>query len=210
VILRTIEVWRDKVPFDRLPADISAALRPAEAAAYRAGPAYFAGRAAGCRSRPLGRFLRRLAAAPGMRLHLYGGAEPEFRAYFGFRLRPGGRYVQVRLGPAELPGDPPAWLAEVYREIDGTMDGDERNDGWRSAEYVQSVTDYRWGPTDPGGFDPDVSYPVYGFGNGDAAGYAGPRRAFLYEHEDGGRLTGFDLRGLATEYFGDYDRFFGG
>jgi hypothetical protein len=203
MVYRSITVWCGDTPFERLPADIRGALRPEEVAAYRAGPAYFTDRAARCAYRPMRKFFRLLGSG-GMRLHLYGGLEPVYTAYFGFNLMSAGRYVQVRLGPAALPGDPPPGLAQVYQDIDGTIDVEENYGGWSPAADVRSVAARMWQPSDPGGCDPAQSYPAYGFGNGDYAGYAGPRRGFMYTHEDGGRLEPYKLLGWAERYFGDY------
>ena len=204
MVHRSIEVWCDKTPFERLPADIRDALRPEEMKAYRAGPSYFTDRAARCAYPPTRKFFRLLGSSGLLRLHLYGGLEPVYTAYFGFNLMSAGRYVQVRLGPAALPGDPPPALTQVYQDIDGTIDGRENYGGWLSAADVRSVAARRWQPSDPGKCDPAHSYPVYGFGNGDHAGYAGSRRAFMYTHEDGGRLEEYDLLNWAKRYFGDY------
>jgi hypothetical protein len=204
VIHRSIEVLCSDTPFDQLPADIRGALRPEEVTAYRTGLAYFTDRAPRCTYRPMRKFFKLLGSAGTLRLHLYGGADPVYTAYFGFNLLGTGRYVQVRLGPAALPGDPPPGLAQIYKDIDGTIDGQENYGGWLPAADVRSVTARRWQPSHSGGCDPDHSYPVYGFGNGDYAGYAGPRREFLYTHEDGGRLEGYKLLEWAERYFGDY------
>src|SRR5262245_54488517 len=206
MVHRSITVWCDVTTFARLPSDIRDTLRPEEVAAYRAGPEYFADRATRCAYGPMRKFFRLLGSVgkAAMRLHLYGGLEPVYTAYFGFNLVSAGRYVQVRLGPAALPGDPPPALAQVYQDIDGTMDGDENYGGWSSAADVRSVATRQWQPSDPGGCDPAQSYPVYGFGNGDYAGYAGPRRGFQYTHEDGGRLEPYKLLEWAERYFGNY------
>jgi hypothetical protein len=150
------------------------------------------------------KFFRLLGSAGTLRLHLYGEEQPVYTAYFGFNLNSAGRYLQVRLGPAKLPGDPPPGLARVYQDVDGTIDGRENYGGWGSAADMESVAAKRWQPSHPGRCDPAQSYPVYGFGNGDYAGYAGPRLGFMYTHEDGGRLEPYDLLGWAEEYFGDY------
>ena len=69
---------------------------------------------------------------------------------------------------------------------------------------MQSVAAKRSRPSDPGGCDLVQSFPVYGFGNGDYAGYASPRRGFMYTHEDGGKLEPFKLLEWAEQYFGNY------
>lgn len=69
---------------------------------------------------------------------------------------------------------------------------------------MQSVAAKRWRPSDPGGCDLVQSFPVYGLGNGDYAGYASPRRGFMYTHEDGGKLEPFKLLEWAEQYFGNY------
>jgi hypothetical protein len=204
MVHRSIEVWCSDVPFNRLPADIRGALRPQEKAAYRAGPAYFTDRAASSAYRPMRNFFRLLASAGAMRLHLYGGLEPVYTVYFGFNLIKAGRYVQVRLGPGTLPGDPPPGLAQIYQDINGTIDGYENYGGWSPAAEVRSVAACRWQPDKLNGCNPEQSYPVYGFGNGDYAGYATLKRGFLYTHESGGELESFDLLDWAKRYFGDY------
>jgi hypothetical protein len=209
MVHRSIEVWCGETPFEKLPADIRNALRPEEAAAYRGGSAYFADRAARCAYRPMRKFYRLLGSAGAMRLHLYGALEPVYTAYFGFNLLKAGRYVQIRLGPATLPGNPPPELAQVYQDIDGTIDGQENYGGWSPAAKVQSVAARKWLPNDLGGCDPAQSYPVYGFGNGDYAGYAGPRRGFQYTHEGGGRLEPYKLLDWTELYFGNYAATFG-
>lgn len=153
---------------------------------------------------PMRKFFRLLGSGGGMRLHLYGGRKPVYTAYFGFNLISAGRYIQVHLGPAVLPGDPPSRLAQVYQDIDGTIDGYENYGGWLPAADVRSVAARRWQPAKLGGCDPEHSYPVYGFGNGDYAGYAGRKRGFLYTHEGGGELEPRDLLDWAEQYFGDY------
>jgi hypothetical protein len=211
-VYRSIEVFGDDLPFDRLPADIRRALTEEEAAAYREGPAYFLGRSSGCRYRPVRSFFRLLGRARAMRLHLYAGRRPRFRIYFGFSLLAIGRYVQVRLGPGvELPGTPPPGLGPLYQDVGGTIDGREGPPwscgGWEPPEDVRSVAAHQWQPTDSGGYDVDQSYPVYSFGNGDFAGYAGRRRGFLFDHERS-RMEPWDLLDFAEEYFGDYPQAF--
>ena len=194
--------------FQRLPADIRKALRPAEVEAYQGGTAYFTDRAKRCASPVVRKFFRLLGTGGGPRLHLYAGARPVYTAFFGFNLLRAGRYVQVRLGPGMLPGDPPPELARVYQDVDGTHDGFDPCGGWESAEYIRSIAAREWQPADQGGFDPDRCHPVYSHGNGDYSGYADKKRSFLFDHERS-VLEPDDLAGLARRYFGDYADTFG-
>jgi hypothetical protein len=214
-IYRSIEVLCSDVPFDRLPADIRHALSDNEAVAYREGPGYFLNRSANCSYRPLQQFFQLLGRRGAFRLHLYAGLRPQFRVFYGFSLLGMGAsgYVQVRLASGvELPGDPPSDLLQLYQVIGGVIDGQnyggENYGGWVPPEDVRSVGTHQWQPTDTSGFDVDQSYPVYSFGNGDYAGYAGGGRGFLYDHERH-ILEPWDLLDYAEEYFGDYPRTLG-
>ncbi len=208
MVFRSIEVWYKNTPFALLPADIRAMLTPEELEAYRGGTDYFTKRAGKCVYKPMRNFFRLLGKASLEMLHLYASDDPKYKAYFVFYLSEAERHVQVRLGSGSLPGDPPPGLSQVYQDVSGTIDGHELVGGWESAEEVETVAARRWQPNDAGGCQLDQSFLTYSFGNGDYAGYAGPERGFLYEHESGGRLEPFQLLQWAEKYFGSYEASF--
>jgi hypothetical protein len=91
----------------------------------------------------------------------------------------------------------------------GLIDGREYSVFWDAPEDLQSIAAHRWQPSDTGGCDLGESYPLFSCGNGDAYGYAGPKKTFLFDHERS-RLEPYDLVGYAEAYFGDYPRTMGG
>lgn len=113
------------------------------------------------------------------------------------------------MGSATLPGNPPAALTQIYQDINGTIDGYEDGGGWQPAEEVKSVSAHQWQPSTLNGLDPEVSVPLYSFGNGDYAGFAGTRKGFMYTHEDGGKLEPYPIIDWAKRYFGEYAKTFG-
>jgi hypothetical protein len=208
-IHRTIGIRWKKVPFDSLPADIRAVFSDDEARAYRTGPSFFRERASECQFRPMKKFLRLLGKADSMDLHLYGGMQPEFQVYFGINIDSAKSYIQFRLPSGHsLPGNPPGPLSQLYQDMGGLIDGREVSVYWETPEDLKSIAAHRWQPTDTGGCDLSKSYPLFSCGNGDAYGYAGSKKAFLFDHERS-CLEPYDLVGYAEEYFGDYPRTMG-
>jgi hypothetical protein len=109
MVLRSIKVLSSETPFERLPGDISEDLRPEELVVYKTGPSYFAERADQCAYRPMRKFFRLLGSAKSFRLNLYGGLEPVYYAYFGFKLLKRTRYVRFDLAPR-------TYLAPLHRD----------------------------------------------------------------------------------------------
>jgi hypothetical protein len=67
-------------------------------------------------------------------------------------------------------------------------------------EDMQSIKTLCWLPPEAESPDADHSYPVFLHGNGDAIGYTGPDRSFLYNHEIPA-LEPDDLVAFAREFF---------
>jgi hypothetical protein len=93
-------------------------------------------------------------------------------------------------------------IVRLYRDMGGLIYGRENSVFWSAPEEIRSVAANHWLP--PEANDPDAvrSYPVFSCGNGDAIGYIGPDRGFLYNHEIPA-LEPYDLVGYAKEYFGE-------
>jgi hypothetical protein len=67
---------------------------------------------------------------------------------------------------------------------------------------MKSVAAKRRQPSDHDRYNLAQSFLVYGFTNGDYAGYASPRRGFMYTHDDGEKLEPFKLLKWPDRYFG--------